>query len=53
MVLAAMVCSSLHSETKREIEVAREKGLDRLSQLLPDRVALWNPAQDISSFKHL
>lgn len=46
MAWAAAVCSGLHRETKREIKVARERGLDRLSQLLPDGVTLWNLAQD-------
>lgn len=45
------VCSSLRRETKRKTRVARERGLDRLSQLLPDRVPPWNLAQDICPVK--
>lgn len=51
MAWAAMVCSSRRRETKREKEMVREKGLDRLSQLLADRVALWNLVQDICPVK--
>lgn len=46
-----MVCSSRRRETKREIEMVRERGLDRLSQLLADRVALRNQVQDICPVK--
>lgn len=47
MVWAAAVCTSLHGDTRRVIQPARERALDRLSQLLADTVALWSRAQDI------